>query len=175
MKNSNLTLLLFIVVLILNSCVSLPGNKTLHKKAISEELIKYSDFLYLSRTRYEMCNRWYSYFGPPPYLGLNLYLRTNCGNRETVTVIRDGLIAYFNFHWKEIADLRKDTLFGNMYDIDAFIEGTKKLQAREIYHYPTIYFSFFHREEEKTKLLYKAVYGYQSGEIGDEEWLTDIE
>jgi hypothetical protein len=45
MKQMNVTLPFFIIVIALNSCIGLPGNKTLQKKGIRGELTKYSDAL----------------------------------------------------------------------------------------------------------------------------------
>jgi hypothetical protein len=177
MKQMNVTLPFFIIVIALNSCIGLPGNKTLQKKGIRGELAKYSDALDLSRTRFDTTSRWYNYFGSSsPYLGLHLYLRPGSNNRETVIRIRDGLIAYFDIHGEAIEELRKATsISGGRIDFDAFRAGKKDLQERGIYDYPPVRIEFLYKEASKTKIFYRVWHSYSASDMWDEVWFTNNE
>ncbi|MDR0442025.1 MAG: hypothetical protein LBH44_01300 [Treponema sp.] len=109
MKLLKTALLFFAVMPVFVSCATLGDlvrifviesgegalRKAVHRREIRAEMRKYAGVLYPGRTKTVMYGRDYSIIGPPSTLRVYLYLRPGTYSRETVTAVRDGLVAFF--------------------------------------------------------------------------------
>jgi len=101
MKIVEISLVLFVVILVFNSCKESQA-KYIHNKELRFKIEEYSDVFDLTRTEIVFSGGRYNFFSSArSSINISLYLRHSHNTRESLIVVRDEFIAFFN-NYQEI-------------------------------------------------------------------------
>jgi len=96
MKIVKISLVLYVVILVFSSCKE-SQVKYMHNKELRIKLEEYSDVFDLARTEIVFSGGRYNFFSSArSSINISLYLRHSQNIRESLIVVRDEFIAFFN-------------------------------------------------------------------------------
>lgn len=125
MKSARATVTFFLVVLVFGSCEE-AIEKSMHNKEIRVELGKYADVLDLERVKIDFIGGAYKFFSSAESrIDMVLYLKPGRSSHETITAVRDGVVAFFDNNFWET---RGRYSFPDQVIIDFVVEDDEEMK-----------------------------------------------